>query len=218
MEVTRVYGPTPRHQSGATTEHAACRSPAQETSRAATTSPPCPSFASPAAPRSPRTTSARHRRSDPSGPHRSPAPKRGASDGPMRRLAVGRHDGRGDQRAARVPVGDEASVSLVDPSWEIPMVQRTVETRLRAVGAEEPPARDSTSRARQSTEETRPGRVHTAGYSSLRRGSRDARHRPHFALRLVWAGRLTPVRLGRSVRFSCAQLEVFVSSLESGAC
>jgi Helix-turn-helix domain len=36
--------------------------------------------------------------------------------------------------------------------------------------------------------------------------------------RLVWAGRLTPVRIGRSVRFSCAQLEVFVSSLESGAC
>ena len=36
--------------------------------------------------------------------------------------------------------------------------------------------------------------------------------------RLVWAGRLTPVRLGRSVRFSCAQLEVFVSSLERGAC
>ena len=80
------YGPTPRHQSGATTEHAACRSPAQETSRAATTSPPCPSFASPAPPRSPRTTSARHRRSDPSGPHRSPAPQRGASNGLMRRL------------------------------------------------------------------------------------------------------------------------------------
>jgi excisionase family DNA binding protein len=36
--------------------------------------------------------------------------------------------------------------------------------------------------------------------------------------RLVWAGRLTPVRIGRSVRFSCAQLEVFVSSLERGAC
>ena len=36
--------------------------------------------------------------------------------------------------------------------------------------------------------------------------------------RLVWAGRLTPVRIGRSVRFSCAQLEVFVSSLESGVC
>ena len=36
--------------------------------------------------------------------------------------------------------------------------------------------------------------------------------------RLVWAGRLTPVRLGRSVRFSCAQLEGFISSLESGAC
>ena len=36
--------------------------------------------------------------------------------------------------------------------------------------------------------------------------------------RLVWAGRLTPVRIGRSVRFSRAQLEVFVSSLESGAC
>ena len=80
------YGPTPRRQSGATTEHAACRSPAQETSRAATTSPPCPSFASPAPPRSPRTTSARHRRSDPSGPHRSPAPQWGASDGLMRRL------------------------------------------------------------------------------------------------------------------------------------
>jgi hypothetical protein len=78
------YGPTPRRHSGATTEHAACQSPAQETSRAATTSPPCPSFASPAPPRSPPTTSARHRRSDPSEPHRSPAPKRGASDGLMR--------------------------------------------------------------------------------------------------------------------------------------
>jgi excisionase family DNA binding protein len=36
--------------------------------------------------------------------------------------------------------------------------------------------------------------------------------------RLVWAGRLTPVRIGRSVRFSCARLEVFVSSTKSGAC
>ena len=84
MDAGAPYGPTPRRHSGATTEHAACRSPAQETSRAATMSPPCPSFASPAAPRSPPTTSARHRRSDPSGPHRSPAPKWGASDGLMR--------------------------------------------------------------------------------------------------------------------------------------
>ncbi len=62
------YGPTPRHQSGATAEHAACRSPAQETSRAATASPPFPSFASPAAPRSRRTTSNHRRRCEPSDP------------------------------------------------------------------------------------------------------------------------------------------------------
>ena len=38
----------------------------------------------------------RHRRSDPSGPHRSPAPQRGASDGLMRRLLRGARSGRGD--------------------------------------------------------------------------------------------------------------------------
>jgi excisionase family DNA binding protein len=31
--------------------------------------------------------------------------------------------------------------------------------------------------------------------------------------KLVWAGRITPVRIGRSVRFTCAELDAFVSSL-----
>jgi excisionase family DNA binding protein len=35
--------------------------------------------------------------------------------------------------------------------------------------------------------------------------------------KLVWAGRLTPVRIGRSVRFTCAELDGFVSSLVDDA-
>ena len=35
--------------------------------------------------------------------------------------------------------------------------------------------------------------------------------------RLVWAGRISPVRIGRSVRFTCAELDSFVSSLADDA-
>ena len=143
----------------------------------------------------------------------------------MRRL-VRRHDrGEVTNEPLSVPVGDEASVSLVDPSWEIPMVQRTVETRLRAVGAEEPPATEmpragpGVGPSARSTEESR---MAGAPYGRLLLTFDEAAEMLGIGrtslYRLVWAGRLTPVRLGRSVRFSCAQLEVFVSSLESGAC
>jgi hypothetical protein len=182
------YGPTPRRQSGATTEHAACRSPAPETSRAATTSPPCPSFASPAAPRSPRTTSARHRRSDPSGPHRSPEPQRGASDGLMRRLVRRRMIREVTNEPLSVPVGDEASLSLVDPSWEIPMVQahcrnsssscrggRTTGKRFHEPG-------HGSDRATVDGGESDGRRAAPPATSHFRRGSRVARHRPHVAL------------------------------------
>jgi excisionase family DNA binding protein len=35
--------------------------------------------------------------------------------------------------------------------------------------------------------------------------------------KLVWAGRITPVRIGRSVRFTCDELDAFVSSLVDDA-
>jgi excisionase family DNA binding protein len=103
------------------------------------------------------------------------------------------------------------------------MVQRTVETRLRAVGAEEAPTSD-TNRARSRTEPRSPaeGRVAGASRGRLLLTFDEAAEMLGIGrtslYRLVWAGRLTPVRIGRSVRFSCAQLEVFVSSLERGAC
>ena len=104
------------------------------------------------------------------------------------------------------------------------MGQRTVETRLRAVGAGGPPARDSTSRARRRTEprSTDESRMAGAPHGRLLLTFDEAAEMLGIGrtslYRLVWAGRLTPVRIGRSVRFSWAQLEVFVSSLESGAC
>jgi excisionase family DNA binding protein len=121
-----------------------------------------------------------------------------------------------------VPVRDEASVWLVDPSWEIPMVERTVETRLRAVGAVEGPVSDPRNRIRSRTEpgSTAEGRVAGASRGRLLVTFDEAAEMLGIGrtslYRLVWAGRLTPVRIGRSVRFSCAQLAVFVSSLESG--
>ena len=104
------------------------------------------------------------------------------------------------------------------------MVQRTAETRLRAVGAAEPPASDPTNRTRSRTEprSIAEGRVAGASRGRLLLTFDEAAEMLGIGrtslYRLVWAGRLTPVRIGRSVRFSCAQLEVFVSSLESGAC
>jgi hypothetical protein len=45
--------------------------------------------------------------------------------------------------------------------------------------------------------------------------SKVSSSRPRAAV--VWAGRLTPVRIGRSVRFTCAELDAFVSSLVDDA-
>src|SRR5690349_6088791 len=103
------------------------------------------------------------------------------------------------------------------------MAQRTVETRHR-VGAGEAPARDSTNRTRSRTEprSTEESRMAGAPHGRLLLTFDEAAEILGIGrtslYRLVWAGRLTPVRIGRSVRFSRAQLDVFVSSLESGAC
>src|SRR3954447_6983760 len=104
------------------------------------------------------------------------------------------------------------------------MPQRTVVAHLRAVRAGDPPASGATPQNRTGTNR-RPSEA------SYRRGKQRGRLLLTFdeaadmlgigrtsLYRLVWAGRLTPVRIGRSVRFSVAQLEVFVASLENGAC
>ena len=104
------------------------------------------------------------------------------------------------------------------------MAQRTVVTHLRAVQAEDSPATFDSPQD--------PTRIDPRlSEASHRRGEPHGRLLLTFdaaaemlgigrtsLYRLVWAGRLTPVRIGRSVRFSFAQLELFVASLENGAC
>ena len=104
------------------------------------------------------------------------------------------------------------------------MVQRTVKTHRRAVGAVEPAASDATNSARTLTDRRSTAEGRGAGAPLVRllltfdEAAEVLGIGRTSLYRLVWAGKLTPVRIGRSVRFSCAQLEVFVSSLEHGAC
>ncbi len=103
------------------------------------------------------------------------------------------------------------------------MGQRTIEARLRAVGAEATGERcHEPEQGSYRATAIEAGRVAGAPHGRLLLTFDEAAEMLGIGrtslYRLVWAGWLTPVRIGRSVRFSCAQLEVFVALLESGAC